>query len=263
MCAGDAGDSDAAGAGGQGGDFHLGDCAVGEFGGDDEGTLGAEEVECGAGPGVGYGGEDFDYARVALQEHFHRGPGCGEVAFEGEGAVGEVAVSLAGLVAVGVEAVAQAEGLGEDAEGIGGGGAVSPTGGNGGVPREGVTGPLAGAELLKLGQVGADNLGGLFVIGDADEAEGVDGHEVGEVAVGFGEGLISRHGEHAALAEGQLRHFFQSLGPTVCLFGLAQHACQLCRAEEGGLDEGVVVVRNGGEPCLGLVVVHLRGRTER
>jgi hypothetical protein len=47
-------------------------------GADEEGTLGAELVEGGVGPGGGHGGEDADLAAPALEEHFVDGARAGE-----------------------------------------------------------------------------------------------------------------------------------------------------------------------------------------
>jgi hypothetical protein len=88
----------------------------------------------------------------ALEEHFVDGSHGEEVAFEGEGTIGKGAVTGLGLVAVGVETVAQDEGAREDVEVSQGGLGIADTCAKGGHPGEAVTAPGAGSESVPLCQ---------------------------------------------------------------------------------------------------------------
>ena len=93
--------------------LNRGDFALFAGGRDQEGTLCAELSERGVLPRGRDGREDADGAGVALEQHLLYAGCKGEVAFEGEGTVGEVAFAGAALLAIGVERVGEAEVVGK------------------------------------------------------------------------------------------------------------------------------------------------------
>lgn len=187
--------------------------SVGEFGGDEDTAAGAEGGELGVFPQGRDGGEDLNDAAVGLEEHF-LGAGCGgEVAFEREGSVAELGIALVGLVAVTVEAVSERERGGEGLEGLGGLLSVEGPGGHIAKPGEAVSAPVVGTGFVEVSEGGLDDA---FIVRggfDIEDAERVDGHEVGEVAMGFSEGLVGGDEESVFGCGGEGREFLESFSP--------------------------------------------------
>src|SRR5207248_6263175 len=80
-----------------------------------EAAAGAEAADCAGGPGRGEGGEQVEFAGVALEEHLGDAGGEAEVAVDLEGGVGveQVRVDAAGPVVLAGERREELPGAGE------------------------------------------------------------------------------------------------------------------------------------------------------